>query len=100
MTQEPVLRCNDTTLLTKEYFVATKQALLEHPAAETMHFVILTGRANLKLNEPERERYLRYDVTVRIHLTPHRTKYQDIDMYTSSVLLCLFDQYKTDLIIH
>lgn len=100
MKQEPLIRCTDRSLLTKEYFFATQRALENNPTADHIHFVIVTQNINLKLDVPLKERFLMYEVTVVVSLKEIREQHTDIDLCTARVLLNLFEKYKSDLILH
>lgn len=102
MNRAPVtITVNDVIFLNADHFTTTKQVLSRNPTADAIIFVIHTNSINLNLDHiPVSERYPRYEMQVTVNLAELRPKYKDIDSYTSGVLLRLFDEYKTSLVLH
>lgn len=86
--------------MSKNFFYATRQALLSNPYADRIHFVLWTHNNNLKLNVPAEERSLLYEVRVVVNIAELRPNYADDDLYTCGVLLALYAKYKSDLVLH
>lgn len=86
--------------MSKDFFYATRQALLSNPYADRLHFILYTNKNNLKLPVPAEERYPIYEVRIIVNIALLRPNYTDDDLYTCGVLLALYEQYKRDLVLH
>lgn len=101
MVTEPQISSYDVGFLTKDYFVETQKALLSNPKAEHIHFVINAHNANIKLaSVPPRDRWSRYETKIKICLNDIRNLVSDPDLYTATVLVKLFNEYKPNLVFH
>ena len=100
MPAEPTVTANDILFLNADHFIVTKQVLANNPTADNIHFIIYTNNNNLKIAGPVNERYYTYEMRITVSLTELRLKYNNIDDYTSGVLLRLFENFKPNLVLH